>query len=250
MLEAFLLPLGLVLIPIFFANLQKLLQWVRPVVELVLVWALGGTLLLQPRAHAVDDDACCHLELDVCHVRRPLELLVRLLLGKLRHEAHTDHALVLLRKVVQVLVGDHVAVRSDASREGREVCRVHPQRVNGNDAPPVARAPAADDLLHLVQPVELEVAQQAQRLDDVRHVFQLPAAHQVDRVVGEPLDRALYVLHLAVDDCEEGHVADAEAAVLDDGRAAAVLGRMHRRKLPGVAHVRGDIEHRLEHLQH
>mmetsp|Transcript_90691 Transcript_90691/g.194505 ORF Transcript_90691/g.194505 Transcript_90691/m.194505 type:complete len:472 (+) Transcript_90691:392-1807(+) len=76
----------------------------------------------------------------------------------------------------------------------------------------------------------------------------LPVVH-VQRVLRESLDGRLHVLALPIDQGKEGHVANAEAAVLDDGGTAAVGGRVHGPVLPGVAHT-GEVEHGLEHVQH
>mmetsp|Transcript_64145 Transcript_64145/g.144787 ORF Transcript_64145/g.144787 Transcript_64145/m.144787 type:complete len:323 (-) Transcript_64145:1001-1969(-) len=243
------LPVGLVLVPVLLAHLHILPGRVAPVVELILVKPIVGLPLLQLGAHGVDDDPCSHLELDVCDVGGFVQLFVRLLSRQLLHQSHARHPVVLLGEVVQVLVRDSVAIAPDASGEGGEVGRVHARGVYEHDAAPVARAPVAYDLLHLVQAVELKVAEQPQGLDDARDVLELPTVDQVERETRHPLDGALDVLQHPVDHGKEGDVANPKPAVLDDGRAAAVLRCMDRPVLPGVAHA-SEVIHGLEHVEH
>jgi len=123
---------------------------------------------------------------------------------------------------VQELVGVDRSVGADARRERREVGGVHPQGIDLDHAPVVPGTPVANQLLHLVEAVHLEVSEEAERFDDARDVVEFLTIREVQRMPCETLDRALDELHLSVDVREEGHVADAEAAVLHDRRAALV----------------------------
>mmetsp|Transcript_97290 Transcript_97290/g.253710 ORF Transcript_97290/g.253710 Transcript_97290/m.253710 type:complete len:261 (+) Transcript_97290:470-1252(+) len=148
--------------------------------------------------------------------------------------------------VEQVLVEPHIAGRSDARGKCGEVRRIHASRIQEDWAPPVPGAIETNDFIHLVHSVNLEVAEQAQGLQQDSDVFQLAAALQVQRVLRATLEGVHHKFHLANRDRKKRHVADAEAAALNDLHPLPVGAGIYRPELPRVTHTTR-IVHGLKH---
>mmetsp|Transcript_99688 Transcript_99688/g.282337 ORF Transcript_99688/g.282337 Transcript_99688/m.282337 type:complete len:674 (+) Transcript_99688:270-2291(+) len=243
MFEAHLPPVLLVLVPARLALDEELLRRVHGMVHRRHVVVEPDHLLRQPWKVAFDDHRG---SLGVLRVH----LMSWLCVSRLAPWQHLDNArahepLKLLRKVEEELALHGLAVASDAGREGREVRRVHPKGIRGDGAPEVAVGPGTDELPHLVEPVGAEVADEAEALDDARHVLELAAALGVQAVVRDALHEVHHVLAAAPGHGQEGHVPDAEAAGARDRALRPVLGRVHGVVLPGVPKAALQ-EHRLK----
>mmetsp|Transcript_37452 Transcript_37452/g.119168 ORF Transcript_37452/g.119168 Transcript_37452/m.119168 type:complete len:531 (-) Transcript_37452:536-2128(-) len=248
-LEAHLPPVLLVLVPAALALRVVLVKRIDGPEALVHVLVHTRHEARELGVHALHHHLAGHGVLGVVLVRRPVPVVVRLVLGHRVQEAHGEHALDVAGVVQEVLVPHGDAVVPNAGGEGGEVGGIHAQRVAEDHAAVVAARPGPPHDVDVVEPVAAPVADEAQGLDDVGDALQALAALEVQRVARAPLQQVHHVLAAAPGHGEEGDVADAEAAGLDDRHVPARLVRVHRPVLPGVAHAR-ELVHGLEHLEH
>mmetsp|Transcript_114782 Transcript_114782/g.305157 ORF Transcript_114782/g.305157 Transcript_114782/m.305157 type:complete len:480 (-) Transcript_114782:2-1441(-) len=99
-----------------------------------------------------------------------------------------------------------------------------------------------------MEPVDGEVAQEAQGLEDDVDIFERSAPGERELVLVDALERVLDVLQPAPSHGQEGHVADAKAAALHDGGLHLLLAAVHRKVVPGVPEAAEPV-HRLEEVE-
>mmetsp|Transcript_34944 Transcript_34944/g.94693 ORF Transcript_34944/g.94693 Transcript_34944/m.94693 type:complete len:422 (+) Transcript_34944:528-1793(+) len=234
MLEALLPPVHLVLVPASLDLRVVLVKRVDRPHHLVEVHVHAGHLCLDPRQRSVEDHGDARSVLRIVLVGGTVLLWDGFVAGEHVEDAHPLELVILLREVNHVLVADGGHIGAHARGETGEVGRMHPHGVGKEDPPVVSTGPSAKHLLDLVEAVRTPVGNQAQRLDNDRHVLQLLTACEVHRVMGAPLQGVLDVLAAPPGNCQEGHVSDAEAAVAVDGAVLVVLAGIDGVVLPGV----------------
>mmetsp|Transcript_34315 Transcript_34315/g.103398 ORF Transcript_34315/g.103398 Transcript_34315/m.103398 type:complete len:856 (+) Transcript_34315:295-2862(+) len=247
-LEAHLPPVLLVLVPAALALRVVLVKRIDGPEALVHVLVHTRHEARELGVHALHHHLAGHGVLGVVLVRRPVPVVVRLVLGHRVQEAHGEHALDVAGVVQEVLVPHGDAVVPNAGGEGGEVGGIHAQRVAEDHAAVVAARPGPPHDVDVVEPVAAPVADEAQGLDDVGDALQALAALEVQRVARAPLQQVHHVLAAAPGHGEEGDVADAEAAVARDGAAPLVFARVHGVVLPGVPEA-ALVKHRNEDVQ-
>mmetsp|Transcript_89273 Transcript_89273/g.207749 ORF Transcript_89273/g.207749 Transcript_89273/m.207749 type:complete len:221 (-) Transcript_89273:99-761(-) len=217
------------------------------VVHPVLVLLVRGVQRDCFRAHTAQDHARAHCMVDVDRIG--WFLLFR---NTLVHRESLQEALVRclgedLGKIQEVLVDCSKVLVADAAREGREVSSVHACCVSIEGSPVVTITELADYLLHLVHPVEVVVAQEAECLEDDPNICELPARCEMQGLFRETLQSVLNVFKLPVGAHQEGDITDAKAASLNDGASRPILVAVDRIVRPRVTHA-CQLVHRIKHL--